>query len=89
MARANSCSGGALQLGHAGEGVEIMNAPITNIEPNTLQLGHAGEGVEIAEKAILQKRRQSFNWATPVKAWRSPGFHGLAAWPMASIGPRR
>ncbi len=37
-----------LQLGHAGEGVEILKETAEALRENTLQLGHAGEGVEIA-----------------------------------------
>ncbi len=36
-----------------------------------LQLGHAGEGVEMCDMVNFDKNDLSFNWATPVKAWRS------------------
>ncbi len=36
-----------------------------------LQLGHAGEGVEITPICRLCFSAFRFNWATPVKAWRS------------------
>ncbi len=36
-----------LQLGHAGEGVEIIRLPVAGSSCRMLQLGHAGEGVEI------------------------------------------
>ncbi len=36
-----------LQLGHAGEGVEIRAFHQQHLPTSTLQLGHAGEGVEI------------------------------------------
>ncbi len=39
-----------LQLGHAGEGVEIATWVNKNFFSVTLQLGHAGEGVEIGEE---------------------------------------
>ena len=60
-----------LQLGHAGEGVEMMMATApTSVRPK-LQLGHAGEGVEMASLWAFSLARVRFNWATPVKAWRS------------------
>ncbi len=36
-----------LQLGHAGEGVEIIGKQMLAIIQPELQLGHAGEGVEM------------------------------------------
>ncbi len=37
-----------LQLGHAGEGVEIVTMAHREMPLILLQLGHAGEGVEIS-----------------------------------------
>ncbi len=59
-----------LQLGHAGEGVEIATAENRRRLQVSLQLGHAGEGVEMANNRKRPARLASFNWATPVKAWR-------------------
>ena len=59
-----------LQLGHAGEGVEITRTRPCLVTGARLQLGHAGEGVEMAKKKYVLRVKRSFNWATPVKAWR-------------------
>jgi len=65
-----------LQLGHAGEGVEIGQIHGLLKQNNTsLQLGHAGEGVEIRQAFTAFATATGFNWATPVKAWRSPASH--------------
>ncbi len=48
----------ALQLGHAGEGVEIVLLYLFGSAVTMLQLGHAGEGVEIlmaSQNQFLQK----------------------------------
>ncbi len=45
-----------------------------------LQLGHAGEGVEILHIFYLIGPLIRFNWATPVKAWRSDNGSGAAGW---------
>ncbi len=63
-----------LQLGHAGEGVEIIVAGLPVSSVVGLQLGHAGEGVEISgANRRFEAGFACFNWATPVKAWRSGG----------------
>ncbi len=60
-----------LQLGHAGEGVEIRHVRRPFVNDPLLQLGHAGEGVEIRLSTCQTLVcSTSFNWATPVKAWR-------------------
>ncbi len=59
-----------LQLGHAGEGVEIFATLLTGSDNDELQLGHAGEGVEMRLRAPADVGSNGFNWATPVKAWR-------------------
>ena len=59
-----------LQLGHAGEGVEIRDIAAGLESLMKLQLGHAGEGVEMGKPSAEKKHCRGFNWATPVKAWR-------------------
>ncbi len=59
-----------LQLGHAGEGVEMFESLFVRAIRTELQLGHAGEGVEITVDLGSDNNRLGFNWATPVKAWR-------------------
>ncbi len=80
-----------LQLGHAGEGVEIVLVSSSVRADCLLQLGHAGEGVEISSQSLVGAGTVgSFNWATPVKAWRwdARTHQELRVW-VASIGPRR
>ncbi len=80
-----------LQLGHAGEGVEIKYTDSTQTKVAVLQLGHAGEGVEMPGRLWFGGGGVGFNWATPVKAWRSytvpPAIDADNL--RASIGPRR
>ncbi len=78
-----------LQLGHAGEGVEICGVSAAAWWLAQLQLGHAGEGVEIAFYGCFFLIMSSFNWATPVKAWRLPYLSACVNTRLASIGPRR
>ncbi len=78
-----------LQLGHAGEGVE-MALPASRCDAELeLQLGHAGEGVEIVLPMGKRAAYWCFNWATPVKAWRWFYCIWINCCLHASIGPRR